>query len=43
MSCKYRKKFAKKIQMALMIKPGAWGKLIDVEKPEVNNLVALSL
>jgi hypothetical protein len=28
---------------ALMVKSGAWGKLIYVEKPEVKNLVTPSL
>jgi hypothetical protein len=32
-----------KIETALMVYSGAWGKLINEKKPEVENLVALSL
>jgi hypothetical protein len=35
--------FRQKIKTALMVYSGAWGKLIYLKKPEVENLVALSL
>jgi hypothetical protein len=35
--------FEKKIEMTLMVYSGAWGKLIHEKKPDVENLVTLSL
>ncbi len=43
LSCEYFRKLSKKFETTLMGYSGAWGKLIFDEKPEVENLVALSL
>jgi hypothetical protein len=44
LSCKeLRREFSKKIEMALLGYSGAWGKLIMKKKPEVENLVTLSI
>ncbi len=43
LSCEYLREFLKKFETALMGYSGAWGKLIHEKKPEVENLVALSL
>jgi hypothetical protein len=43
LSCEYLREFSKKIETALLVYSGAWGKLIHEKKTEVENLVALSL
>ncbi len=43
LSCEHLSKFSKKIETALMVYSRAWRKLIHEKKPEVENLVALSL
>jgi hypothetical protein len=43
LSCEYLRKFSKKFQTALTVYSGAWGKLIHEKKPDVENLVTLSL
>jgi hypothetical protein len=43
LSCEYLREFSKKFETALMVYSGAWGKLIHGKKPEVKNLVTLSL
>jgi hypothetical protein len=42
LSCEYLSEFWKNFEMTLIGYSGAWGKLMN-EKPEVENLVALSL
>jgi hypothetical protein len=39
----YLREFWKKFETTLMVYLGAWGKLIYEKKPEVKNLVTLSL
>ncbi len=42
-TCEYLSEFSQKFETALMGYSRAWGKLIHEKKPEVENLVALSL
>jgi hypothetical protein len=41
--CEYFREFLNKFETALMGYSGAWGELIHEKKPEVENLMALSL
>jgi hypothetical protein len=43
LSREYLREFSKKFEMASMVYSDAWGKLIYEKKPEVENLVTLSL
>jgi hypothetical protein len=43
LSCEYLSEFSKKFETTLLVYSGAWGKLIHEKKPEVENLVTLSL
>jgi hypothetical protein len=43
LSCEYLREFSEKFETTLMVYSRAWGKLIHEKKPEVENLVTLSL
>ncbi len=43
LSREYLREFSKKFEMAVVVYSDAWGKLIHEKKPEVENLVTLSL
>ncbi len=43
LSCENLREFSTKFETALMVYSGTWGKLIHEKKPEVENIMTLSL